>query len=367
MRSLIVLVITWLVAASAAAGTPEIFRDPEDGKLDLSNWLLERHGWLPVPVFITDPALGYGLGVALASFHRHEGTGPDGRPIPPSITGVGGLYTETHTWGAAAGHLGIWKRDTIRYRGGIGYADANLEFYLDNRPLDYNLRGGFLMQSLEFRVGGSGFFVGPRYVLFRSSARFADPVGIPGVDPNHDFANGGLAVDTSFDNRDNMLSPTKGNNLGLGLTRYDKAFGGDYDYWQLDADLRTYHHLSSEWFLNVRFDGAATDGDVPFYALPYIVLRGVPSLRYQGQDAASVETEVRWQLVPRWSVLAFAGLGRTWRGDTRLGQNETAVSGGAGFRYLIARELGLRGGIDIARGPEEWVFYIQMGHAWGGR
>ena len=37
---------------------------------------------------------------------------------------------------------------------------------------------------------------------------------------------------------------------------------------------------------------------------------------------------------------------------------------GGGFRYLVARRLGLKAGIDIARGPEEWAFYIQVGSAW---
>jgi len=27
--------------------------------------------------------------------------------------------------------------------------------------------------------------------------------------------------------------------------------------------------------------------------------------------------------------------------------------------------LGLLSGVDVARGPEEWAFYIQVGQAWG--
>ena len=28
-------------------------------------------------------------------------------------------------------------------------------------------------------------------------------------------------------------------------------------------------------------------------------------------------------------------------------------------------KLGLLAGVDIARGPEEWAFYIRVGQAWG--
>jgi hypothetical protein len=43
---------------------------------------------------------------------------------------------------------------------------------------------------------------------------------------------------------------------------------------------------------------------------------------------------------------------------------EDVFTRGAGFRYLIASKLGLQAGIDIAKGPEDTVFYIQVGSAW---
>ena len=48
--------------------------------------------------------------------------------------------------------------------------------------------------------------------------------------------------------------------------------------------------------------------------------------------------------------------------DQNLFEIELQTIGG-GFRYLIARRLGLKTGIDIPRGPEEWAFYLQVGSA----
>jgi hypothetical protein len=31
----------------------------------------------------------------------------------------------------------------------------------------------------------------------------------------------------------------------------------------------------------------------------------------------------------------------------------------------VARRLGIHTGFDVAVGPEDWVFYIQVGSAWG--
>jgi hypothetical protein len=38
-------------------------------------------------------------------------------------------------------------------------------------------------------------------------------------------------------------------------------------------------------------------------------------------------------------------------------------AGGAGFRYLLARAFGLRGGLDLAYGSEGAAVYVTIGSA----
>lgn len=92
-------------------------------------------------------------------------------------------------------------------------------------------------------------------------------------------------------------------------------------------------------------------------------LRGIPALRYQGEGAFSLEGEVRREITKRWSVLGFAGVGFADDKFANLLEDEQFVWGG-GFRYLIARKLGLHVGVDVARGPEQTVVYLQIGTAW---
>jgi hemolysin activation/secretion protein len=87
-------------------------------------------------------------------------------------------------------------------------------------------------------------------------------------------------------------------------------------------------------------------------------------MRYQGDRAAEVEGELRWALNDRWSLVGFAGAGWTDNDEEILKTDDTIVAGGFGFRYLVARRLGMHTGIDIAWGPEDTVFYIQVGSAW---
>ncbi|KPJ99259.1 MAG: hypothetical protein AMJ60_05580, partial [Desulfobacterales bacterium SG8_35] len=48
------------------------FMDPHDSKFDVSQWVLDKKGVLPVPIIITEPAVGYGAGAALLFFHAKE-------------------------------------------------------------------------------------------------------------------------------------------------------------------------------------------------------------------------------------------------------------------------------------------------------
>ena len=45
------------------------------------------------------------------------------------------------------------------------------------------------------------------------------------------------------------------------------------------------------------------------------------------------------------------------------GQAEPAAFG-AGARYNIFASHNVWAGLDLARGPEDWTWYIQVGHPW---
>ena len=98
---------------------------------------------------------------------------------------------------------------------------------------------------------------------------------------------------------------------------------------------------------------------------PGVDLRGVQSGRYQGDTALSLETELRKQFTPRWAGVVFGGYGQTFVDNTRPFEPTKDIwTYGAGVRYRIARKFGLDVGLDVARGPEDTIFYIQFGHAW---
>ena len=87
---------------------------------------------------------------------------------------------------------------------------------------------------------------------------------------------------------------------------------------------------------------------------------GVPG----GGDAADVPAVAGREERKEADRAVLGGVGRAASADDKLSKAKDRWSGGGGFRYLIARQLGFQTGIDVARGPEEWAFYLQFGSAW---
>jgi hypothetical protein len=357
------------------------FFDPDDGMLDLSEYLDLATGFLPVPILITEPAVGYGVGAALLFFHdsvknraeqveEAEKKGKTARLAPPSISGAAGFATENGTWGAGAFHMGVWKEDTIRYLGALFYADLNLDIYgrpgdpNADTPVGLNMAATMLYQKLLFRMPHSNFFIGGDYI-FANSEMTLD-FGIPSWPVTKDQINeAGVGVITQHDSRDNTFTPNKGNLSELKYQRYDRAVGGDRDYNKTQIKTYQWVPLHPKLVLGLRGDANFTSGDIPFYMLPFIDLRGIPAMRYQGAHTLVAETELRWDFVKRWSAVGFIGSG--WVADYEFSDfenSEAYIAGGVGFRYLLAKAFNLRVGADIAWGPEDTAFYLAMGSRW---
>ena len=58
------------------------FRDPDDGKFDISTYLATPKRFLPVPIVITEPAIGYGGGIAGMFIRPRKQAGSEGFARP---------------------------------------------------------------------------------------------------------------------------------------------------------------------------------------------------------------------------------------------------------------------------------------------
>ena len=375
--TLLLVALLQAPAAGFGGGFLESFRDPEDGALDLSVWLIERKGFLPVPIFVTEPAVGYGGGLALLFFRQSiqeqtELAGEGGRVVPPDVFGGALLRTENGTRAAAGGGMFTFREDAIRFRGGVGWADVRLDFFgiggdlgPDARAVAYELEGIASMQELLFRLGDSHHYLGGRWVYLDFESRLASAEDVPEFpDLEFDARGSGLGPSWEYDSRDNVFTPSRGVLAGLDTLFYREEIGSDTDYETYRGHVFSWSPLGERFVLGARVDGRGARGEVPFYQYPYISLRGIQAARFMDENVGVVEAELRWILSPRWAPVAFAGVGRAWGRRDGFEEADDQLAGGVGIRYLVARRLGLWAGLDVARGPEEGIFYIQVGSAW---
>ena len=363
------------VAANSWAGDgdkPSRLIDASDGWLDLSQFLDTAYGFVPLVSPITEPAVGYGAAAALVFIDRQTSPSQQ-RNARPNIAAIGGAATENGTRGLFAGHLGTWLDGRLRTTAAIAGADVNLEFFGlggDRHPGDAGLgyavsaRGGAFGGS--YRLGQTSLWLGLRYTLAKTKVSLDQPsIALPGVTrDDRDLRLGGLTPSLTLDLRDNFFTPTDGWYADLSLPVFRDWLGGDRDYQELSLSAIRYQPLARSLFFSIRAGGKSSSDGTPFYLKPYVSLRGVQAIRYQGEQTAEVEAELRWQAHRRFSVVAFAGAGVARTEALDRDHKKTVTAGGAGFRYLLARTYGLHMGLDVAVGPDKPIFYIVFGHAW---
>ncbi len=363
------------------------FRDSLDHQFDLSDWLINKNGFIPVPAIITEPAFG-GFGGALAPVFIHQNA-PVIRndkvyPMAPNVAVVAGGYTLNNTWGVGGGYAGTIRKWGVRYSLMGGYGNVNIDYYFDIEKLnkkdvnvEFNIRTIPISASISKQFKDPRFSLGLEYLYMHNELKvnniyhtdyevineIIDDIG----DYISDYVSGDIAklgLKASFDGRDNTFTPNKGLKTYITADWSNPVVGSDAKFGQFEGAAYYYIPILHNLITGLRFDMQQIVGDIPFYLKPYIDMRGVPSARYQGNTTMLLELEERWDFVRRWSLVAFGGGGKGFDDFSKFKDADWAWSYGGGFRYLIARKLNLRMGVDVAMGPEGFTYYMIFGSSW---
>lgn len=356
---------------SVATNASSKIRSAEDGWLDLSQFIDQAYGFVPMVIPITEPAVGYGAAGGLMFIDKPQGEAKAGFGRP-NITAVGGMGTENGTWGAAVADSRFWLDDRLQTLVGLGYASVNLDFHgvgkdngLQSYPLGYNLEPLAGLVHAKYRLADSRWWGGLGYALATTQVEFDVPAATPGLPAfQSDSRVGGLTPSLTYDSRNTIFTPTRGTYFETTVGIFSEALGGDDEFQRVNLVAMHYLPLHPKWTLGLRGDARSSFGDEPFYLRPYISLRGAPAMRYQGEQVAQGEAELRWQFWKRFSLVGFVGAGTAWTEFERFDKLQTVITGGPGFRYELARKYGLHLGVDVAFGPDAPVVYIQFGSAW---
>ena len=355
-------------AAAADAPKNSRFYSAEDGWLDLGAFIDQQYGFLPVAIPITEPAVGLGVAGALAFIDKPQGEAGSGFGRP-NISVLGGLGTENGTRGAFAADMRYWMGDRLQTLVGAIKTTVNLDYYgtgeqgfLNQNPISYALEISGAMAQAKYRIGESRNWLGLGYVL--AETRAVSDLGANLPDRDATLRMGGITAAITHDSRDNLFTPRSGYYLDLSAAVFNEALGSDLDFKRVTLTGMQYLALDAKWSLGLRESLARNYGNAPFYLQPFVLMRGVPAMRYQGETVGQVEAELRWQFWERFSAVGFVGGGSAVDEFRQLTRSNNVVAGGAGVRYEIARKYGLHMGLDVAWSRDGGAVYVQFGSAW---
>ena len=301
-RTILILVV--ICCGSAMAADNEEQSENEESTEAASTEEESGGKFLPIPIIITEPAIGEGLGAGLVYFHADPGSEnkritsatelnrADRRQTPPpTATGVFGFYTNNDTSGFGVGHSRTFKEDTWRLSALLADAKIIATYYISDVPFDFSLEGNIAFARIKRRFGNSNVFVGFATSFLDSDITFPlDPVFDPGdepIIPEFGFKDVGASISVLYDSRDDTMMPERGWLAELATWHYDEGLGGDFQYTKTKLKINSFHKLGKKFVFGWRIEASAAAGDYPFYAAPYVNLRGIPALRYQGESAGA--------------------------------------------------------------------------------
>lgn len=348
-----------------------MLRDTLDGRFDASVMIDNTKGFIPIPLIVTEAALGgFGGGLAPVYISPQEKPVGDKNYIAPTVTAAFGAYTANKSWFTGLYRKEVINRFGLKYRVFLGYVDYNLAYYKENtsgedQKLDFNYKTIPIMASLS-RKTFSDLYAGVEYFNANMTINPSFDNELPPNITVDDFKKtvASLSGYLDWDRRNTIFTPDKGFRANLAYYVNDDWTGSDYKFEKLETFVHYFFPVNHKWISGLRFEALQAYGNVPFHQLPYIKMRGITAYRYQGQATLLTETEQRFDLDTRWSVLAYGGVGKVFQKDENFADAKTVYNYGTGFRYLIARTYGLRAGLDVAKGPDSWGYYIVFGHKW---
>ena len=227
------------------------FFDPQDGQLDLSYFLEDPRGFLPIPIVVTEPAVGYGGGIAGMFLRPRREEGDEGW-ARPDISGVGAFATQNGTWGAFGGDASRWFDGRLRTLVGAGAGQFNLDFYglgsassSVNQGVRYSLQFAAAVGQANWQLAPkSPWAVGVRYVYANVDPKPRDSATVQRLADQVRVTVSAPTAIIEFDTRDNVFTPTRGIYAESSLLASRETLGASDDFERFQQVLIGWYPLA---------------------------------------------------------------------------------------------------------------------------
>ncbi len=349
----------------AASQTVGEFTDANATSKDSVN--LGSGSWVVAPIPKSSPTLGTGLQPVVLYMHPPKPDNPDNEP---AITGVGGLYTDNNSYVLGAFHKDYLFQGRLRTMAALGKGKLNLNYFgqgdkglLTKHPLSYSIEMDVLYLGVQARLPHTEhWYFGPNYLYSNGTVSFRLSELAPAFpDIGRSISIAALGLDLSYDNRDDSLYPTEGTYFMASVSDYGEAWGGDYDYRKYGLSLSHYFKLGSKLVLAANGELKGSSGNVPFFDMPNLSVRGYESGRFIDDYTLTTRAELRYQFRPRWGFVTFVDGGVVNDSLSDILSGDTGLGYGAGVRFRASEGSTLNLSLDVARTSEDTGIYIRVG------
>ncbi len=172
----------------------------------------------------------------------------------------------------------------------------------------------------------------------------------------------GVGLSLSWDSRDNILFPRRGQHLQLSAGLYHKALGSNFNFSRIALDLRAYIQAAKRHVLAIQAYLSWKGGDPPLNHLSLLggdsLMRGYYKGRYRDKGILAIQAEYRLPVWKRIGLAAFAGAGDVFDRIGNLRLSGLKYSYGGGIRFQLDPKEGTNLRMDIAGGKNSFGLYF---------
>ena len=338
--------------------TPDISNAPLPASLRNGNFVA-------VPIPFSNPTLQNGL-VGVAAYFYPQ-TEAQRASQPPSVSGVGAMYTNNESWGVALGHSAYWDEDRWRFAGVVGHADVELPLLVagissGQLEIDWLLRGTLVYGSLSRRVG-SDWYVGLIAQYLDIEQEFSVDFVTPDFVLGNTTRSAALGPTLSYDTRDVPANAYTGRYFKATAVVNSEALGSDLDYESYSLAYRSYHQVLPSVVVAWEAVGCMKSDDAPLWDACRIGLRGFASTDYMGKSSLRAQAELRWKWSKRWGAAVFGGAGQITESLAGSKDYDIIPSYGAGLHFTVQPEQRIVMRLDYARSSGSDAWYLAVGQA----
>jgi hypothetical protein len=287
-----------------------------------------------------------------------------------------GFYTANRQYGLWLDHALYTNRDQWFFLGRVRYQFFPLLYYgigrerVRDNPAVVNSNLILVRERLLKRISGN-FFAGLEIdfqnlynVQFESRASTLPlPLGANGS------SNLGLGLGLVYDNRKNVLNVRKGFFAELAYLNYNSAWGSDFSFQAIQADVRYFRPFPKNQVLALQLYGVFQQGEVPFNQLALLggetIMRGYYLGRYRDRNYVATQAEYRFLPFPFFRRIGGAIFFATGAvaGNEPFSLSRLLPTGGIGLRYLLFPKKDVYLRFDFALTREGNGFYIFNGES----